>query len=125
MAEKVVFMLVNTQLDPPTSLGTPFFQATVAAAMDLEVEMYFAAETVKLLKKGVAEKLYPGAAQEKSIYAFMQDAHELGVKFYACFGATDEHNVTPETAIPELDGMRGGGAFIGDIVEEGVIALTY
>jgi len=27
--------------------------------------------------------------------------------------------------VPELDGMRGGGAFIGEVVEDGVATLTY
>lgn len=125
MADKLVIMLLNLDLDRPGTLGAPFFQATVAAAMDLEVEIYFAAQTTRLLRQGVAEQIHPGEAQEKSVYRFMQDAHEAGCRFYACAGAMGEHGLTLENAIPELDGMRGGGAFIGEVAEDNVATLTY
>lgn len=125
MADKIVIMLLNLNLDAPGTLGAPFFQATVAAAMDLEVEIYFAARTTRLLIQGEADAIYPGVAKEKSVYSFMQDAHEAGVKFYACAGAMDENGLTTDNAVPELDGIRGGGAFIGEVVEDGVATLTY
>lgn len=125
MADKIVIMLVNTDPDIPATLGTPFFQATAAAAMDLDVEVYFAARAVRLLRQGVAENLYPGEGEEKSVYAFMQDAHEAGVKFYACGGAMAENGLDDHNAIPELDGVRGGGAFIGEVTEDGTVTLTY
>ena len=125
MAHKVVIMLLNASPEVPATLGAPFFQATVAAAMDLKVEIYFAARTASLLKKDIAENLFPGKEKKKSIYSFMQDAHRAGVKFFLCGGAMKEHGITDETAIPELDGVRGGAAFIGEAIEEGVLTLTY
>lgn len=125
MADKIVIMLLNLNLEVPGTLGAPFFQATVAAAMDLEVEIYFAARTTRLLIRGEAEAIFPGAAREKSVYSFMQDAHEAGAKFYACAGAMDENGLTLDNAVPELDGVRGGGAFIGEVAEDHVATLTY
>ncbi|APZ43401.1 DsrE family protein [Acidihalobacter ferrooxydans] len=125
MADKIVIMLLNLDLNVPGTLGAPFFQATVAAAMDIEVEIYFAARTTRLLIRGEAEKIYPGNAQQKSVYSFMQDAHESGARFYACAGAMDENGLTLDNAIAELDGVRGGGAFIGEVVEDNVATLTY
>ncbi len=125
MAHKVVIMLLNASPDVPATLGAPFFQAAVAAAMDLEVEIYFAARTAALLRKGVAETLFPGREQSKSLYDFMQDAHRAGARFYLCGGAMKEHGITDDNAIPELDGVRGGAAFIGAAVGDGVLTLTY
>ncbi|MEJ2632847.1 MAG: DsrE family protein [Acidihalobacter sp.] len=125
MADKIVIMLLNLNPEAPATLGAPFFQATVAAAMDLEVEIYFAARTTRLLIQGEADSIYPGNAREKSVYSFMQDAHEAGAKFYSCAGAMDENGLTLDNAVPELDGVRGGGAFIGEVVEENVATLTY
>lgn len=125
MAHKVVIMLLNANPDIPATLGAPFFQATVAACMDLEVEVYFASRTASLLRLGVAEELYPGRERQKSIYSFMQDAHEAGAKFYLCGGAMSENGITEDNAIPELDGVLGGAAFIGEATEDGVITLTY
>ena len=73
MADKIVIMLLNLNLDVPGTLGAPFFQATVAAAMDIEVEIYFAARTTRLLIQGEAGAIYPGSAKEKSVYSFMQE----------------------------------------------------
>jgi predicted peroxiredoxin len=125
MANKVLIMLVNANPDIPATLAPPFYQAAVAAAMEFEVEVYFASRTVLLLRKGVAESLYPGQRTEKSVYAFMQDAHEAGAKFYACAAGVQEHGIDERTAIPELDGLRGGAAFISEAVQEGVVTLTY
>ncbi len=125
MADKIVIMLLNLDLKRHGSLGAPFFQATVAAVMDLEVEMYFAGPSTQLLIRGVAEAIHPGTAREKSVYSFMQDAHEAGVRFVACAGAMDENGLSLDNAIPELDGVAGGGAFIGEIIEDNVVTLTY
>jgi len=125
MARKIVIMLLNASPDVPASLGSPFFQATSAASMDLEVEIYFASRSAELLRKGVAEKLYPGSKREKSIYSFMQDAHKAGARFYVCGAAMEENGITPDTAIPELDEVRGGAAFISAAIDDGVVTLTY
>lgn len=125
MADKIVIMLLTVDLDRYGTLGAPFFQATVAAAMDLEVEMYFAGESTRLLIRGFAETIHPGTAREKSVYSFMQDAHDAGARFYACAGAMEENGLTVENAIPEMDGMRGGGGFIAEVIEPNVVTLTY
>lgn len=125
MEKKIIIMLMNTGPDRPSSLGTPFFQASAAAAMDLEVEVYFSAGNIALLRPGVADQLFPGKAKTKSVYAFMQDAHAAGVKFYACGGGMEEHDLGIRETIPEFDGARGAAAYIDAITQDGVVAITY
>jgi uncharacterized protein len=125
MAKKIVFMLLNADPGIPATLGSPFFQATVAAAMEIEVEMYFTSRAAGLLRQGVAAKLYPSAHHDKSIYDFMQDAHKAGVRFYACGASLTENGLDEASVIPELDGVRGGAAFISAAVEEDTVTLTY
>lgn len=125
MVKKVVIMLLNANPDIPATLGSPFFQATAAAALDLEVEIYFASRAASLLRKGVAENLYPGVQKVKSLYSFMKDAHEAGAKFIACGAALDENDIDEDTCIPELDDVRGGTSFIAAAIEEDVLTLTY
>ena len=55
MAEKLVIIMVNTDPKNGEELGAPFFQATVAAAMDYEVEVICTATAGRLMKKGVAQ----------------------------------------------------------------------
>ncbi len=125
MAKKIVFMLLNADPGIPAALGSPFFQATVAAAMDIEVEMYFTSRAASLLRQGVAAKLYPSERHDKSIYDFMQDAHTAGVRFYACGASLAENGLEDASTIPELDGVRGGAAFISAALEQDTVTLTY
>ena len=46
LADKLVIIMVNTDPRNGEELGAPFFQATVAAAMDYEVEVVCTATAV-------------------------------------------------------------------------------
>ena len=76
MADKLLVILVNTDPRNGEELGAPFFQATVAAAMEYEVEVVCTATAGQLMKKGVAEKLFVKEGSDKSVYDFIKDAHE-------------------------------------------------
>src|SRR5688572_26484234 len=84
MADKLMIVMVNTDPQNAAELGAPFFQATVAAAMDFEVEVILTARAGELAKRGVAEKLFIKEGAEKSVYDFIKDAHEAGVRFKVC-----------------------------------------
>ena len=51
MASKLMIIMVNTDPNNGAELGAPFFQATVAAAMDYEVEVILTARAGELAKK--------------------------------------------------------------------------
>lgn len=125
MADKLVIMLLTTDPELPHLCGTPFFQASAAAAMGFEVEMFFASRAMRLLVRGVADRIYPSDNRSKSVYGFMQDAAEQGVKFFACKGAMDAFSVTPEHLIPEVSGLAGATTFIGRVMDKEWKALTY
>jgi predicted peroxiredoxin len=125
MAEKLVMMLLTIGPDRPNLCGTPFFQAAAAAAMDVEVEIYFASSAVKLLKRGVADQIYPSDNRAKSVYEFMCDAAELGTKFYACGGALEANGVAVTEMIPECTGMAGAAAYINRVMDDDWRSITY
>ena len=54
MAEKLIIIMLNTDPKNGEELGAPIFQATVAAAMEYEVEVICTATAGRLMKKGVA-----------------------------------------------------------------------
>jgi len=58
MAEKLIIVMANTDTRNGEELGAPIFQATVAAAMEYEVDVICTATSGRLMKKGVAEKLF-------------------------------------------------------------------
>lgn len=125
MSDKLVMMLLTISPDQPHLCGTPFFQAAAAAAMDVEVEIYFASKATRLLIQGVAERIHPSDNKAKSVYGFMQDAASLGVKFFACGGAMDAYAVTPDLLIPECTGIAGGATYICRVMDDEWKSITY
>ena len=125
MAKKLIIILVNTDPRNGEELGAPFFQATVAAAMDYEVEVICTATAGRLMKKGEAEKLVVKPGSPKTVYDFIKDAHEAGVKFYCCSPNLDLFDMTKEDLIPECDGIIGGAYLIERVMEDDSEVLTY
>ena len=96
----------------PERSATPFYLATTAAAMDVEVGIYFTINGPTLLQKGVAETLIVpkfdgGGAPLKR---FIDQALDLGVKFYVCQPSLDLHGLTHDDLIDGVK-MIGGAAF--------------
>ncbi len=118
MAEKLIIVMANTDPKNPEELGAPFFQATVAAAMDYEVEVICTATSGILMKKGFAEKLFVKEGSHKNVYEFIKDAHEAGVKFLCCSPNLDLFDMTKDDLIPECSGIVGGAYLIEEIMEE-------
>jgi predicted peroxiredoxin len=125
MAKKLLIVMANTDPRNGEELGAPIFQASVAAAMDYDVEVICTATSGSLMKKGVAEKLTVKPGSAKSVYDFIKDAHEAGVKFYCCSPNLDLFNMTKDDLIPECSGVVGGAYMIEEIMETDCKVLTY
>jgi predicted peroxiredoxin len=125
MAKKLLIVMANTDPRNGEELGAPFFQASVAAAMDYEVEVICTATAGRLMKKGEAEKLTVKPGSPKTVYDFIKDAHEAGVKFYCCSPNLDLFNMTQNDLIPECSGIVGGAYMIEEVMEGDCKVLTY
>ena len=126
MAKKLLIMLVNTDPRNGEELGAPFFQASVAAAMDYEVEVVCTATAGRLMKKGVAEKLVVKEGSPKTVYDFIKEAHEAGVKFLCCSPNLDLFDMTKDDLIPECAGIVGGAYVIEEVMEsDNTKVLSY
>lgn len=122
MPNKLMIVMVNTDLRNGAELGAPFFQATVAAAMDYEVEVILTAGAGELAKRGVAEKLHVVTGSSKSVYDFIKDAHEAGVKFKVC---TPTLELWGDDLIPEIEETVGGSYVIQQAMDENTVTFTY
>lgn len=122
MANKLLILMVNTDPANGPELGAPFFQATVAAAMDYEVEVVLTARAGELAKRGVAENLYVKPGSPKSVYDFIKDAHGAGVKFKVC---TPTLELWGNDLIPEIEETVGGAYIIEQAMSDGVVTFTY
>ena len=126
MARKLVILMVNTDPRNGEELGAPFFQASVAAAMDYEVEVICTATAGRLMKRGVAENLVVKAGSPKSVYDFIKEAHEAGVVFRCCSPNLDLFDMTEADLIPECAGIVGGAYVIEQVMEDDdTRVLTY
>lgn len=122
MASKLLIVMVNTDPKNGAELGAPFFQATVAAAMEYEVEVILTAAAGALAVKGVAEKLHVKEGSPQSVYDIIKDAHEAGVKFKVCTPTLD---LWGEDLIPEIEETVGGAYVISQAMDDDVVTFTY
>ncbi|HMA88559.1 MAG TPA: DsrE/DsrF/DrsH-like family protein [Burkholderiales bacterium] len=122
MADKLMIVMVNTDPRNGAELGAPFFQATVAAAMEYDVEVILTGRAGELAVKGVAEKLHVKEGSPKSVYDFIKDAHEAGVKFKVC---TPTLELWGEDLIPEIEETVGGAYVISQAMDDDVVTFTY
>jgi uncharacterized protein len=122
MADDSVLIIMTSGPDTPRRCATPFFFASLAAAMEYEVNMFFTIDGTLLLKKGLAETVFPKAGG-KPVSAFIQDALDAGVNFMACTASTELHDLTPEDLI---DGVKMvGGATMWQLAEDSKTVLTF
>jgi uncharacterized protein len=125
MAKKLIIIMANTDPRNGEELGAPIFQAAVAAAMSYEVEVICTATASKLMKKGVAEKLFPKPGSPRSVYDFIKEAHAAGVKFFCCSPGLDLYDMQKEDLIGECTGVVGAAHFIDEIMTGDAKVLTY
>lgn len=122
MADKLLIIMVNTDPANPSELGAPFFQATVAAAMEFDVEMIFSGRAGELAKAGAAENMYAQPGSSKSVYDLIKDAHEAGVVFKVCTPTLD---LWGDDLIPEIDETVGGAYLISEAMDDATVTFTY
>lgn len=122
MADKLLIVMVNTDPSNGAELGAPFFQATVAAAMEYDVEVILTGRAGELAVKGVAEKLYVQEGSPKSVYGFIKDAYEAGVKFKIC---TPTLELWGDDLIPEIEETVGGAYIISEAMDDDTVTFTY
>ena len=122
MAKKLMIIMVNTDPSDSAELGAPFFQATVAAAMEYEVEVILNGRAGELAKRGVAEKLFVKPGSPKSVYDFIKDAHEAGAHFKVC---TPTLELWGNDLIPEIEETVGGAYVIEKAMDDDVVTFTY
>ena len=122
MADSSVLIIMTSGPDTPRRCATPFFFASLAAAMENEVTMFFTIDGTLLLKKGLADTIYPKGGGQPVSY-FLHEALEAGVKMLACTASTDLHDLKPSDLIDEVKMV--GGATMLQLAEDATTVLTF
>ena len=124
-SQKLAILLWSVSVERPDLAAAPFVYAAVAGAMDCQVEIHFAGPSVKLLLPGVAEGLRSGAASDKTLYVFMQEAAGFGARFLGCSMAMAEHLAARADRIPEFSAAAGAGAFVSRTLDPDWRTLVF
>ena len=124
--KKLIVILVNTDPRNGEELGAPFYHAAVAAALDYDVDVICTATAGRLMRKGVAEALVVKPGSPKTVYDFIKDAHEAGVRFLCCSANLELFDMAKADLIPECTGIVGAATFMSEIMEDDhVKVITY
>ena len=122
MADKLLVVLAKANLENPAELVPPLLQATVAAAMEYEVEILLTGLAGKLAMSGVAERMIIQDEHHKTVYAYIQEARRAGVRFKVC---TPALKLWGEDVIPEIEETVGGAYIINESMDDSVVTFTY
>ncbi len=122
MADKLIIVMMNSDPANPTELGAPFFQAAVAAAMEYEVEVLLTGRAGELARKGVAEKLLVHEGSRRTVYDYIKEAHEAGVRMKVC---TPSLELWGDDLIPEIEETVGGAYLISEAMDDSTVTFTY
>jgi uncharacterized protein len=122
MDDDKVMIIMTSGPDTPRRCATPFFFATLAAAMEYEVTMFFTIDGTLLLKKGMAETVFPKEGGEP-VSKFLQDAIDAGVEFTACTASMELHGLNAEDLVDDVKMV--GGAYMWTVTDECKTVLTF
>jgi len=122
MADKLLIILMNTDPANPSELGVPFLQATVAAAMQYDVEILFTGRAGELARPGVAEGLRFREGTSTTVMDLIRDAAEAGVKLKIC---TSNLELWGDELIPEIVETVGAAYVISEAMDDETVTFTY
>jgi predicted peroxiredoxin len=109
MEGKILYVQTHGEQDPGRS-ATPFFLAASAAAMEIEVGIYFTMYGPQLLQRSVVDKIGPKGDRGQRLSYFIKQATDLGVRLFVCQPSLDLNDLTLEELIDGVE-MIGGAAF--------------
>jgi hypothetical protein len=81
---KKILVIQTHGIDTPRRTYSPLFYAMAAAAMEMEVMVWFTMDGTNQLKKGAAEKVKLDPTSEVTLKTMLEQAQESGVKLRVC-----------------------------------------
>ena len=122
MDDDPTILYVQTHgIDEPSKAATPFYLATAAAAMDMDVSIYFTMHGPTLLRKDSRDiTVKEGGAPMSS---FIDLAVESGVNLLICQPSLDLNDLAMEDLIDDVQ-MIGGAAF-NDMAAEADAVISF
>lgn len=121
----LALLLWSADLSVPQRLATPFVMAQAAVALDLEVELYFAAESVHLLTLEAAGHVVGFGGEAQRLGEHLQRTCDLGVKLFACSQAMHATGLTRAELTPLCTGLGGMVQFVSRCADPSWRTLVF
>ena len=122
MADKLLIVMLHADPAKGYESGAPLLQATVAAAMEYEVEVVLSGRAGELARRGVAEQLFLQDGEAKSVAELIRDAHSAGVVIKLCASA---HDLSDVELIPQIAEVVGEAYLISEAMNDDTVTFTY
>ncbi len=104
---KKILVIQTHGVDTPTRTYSPIYYAMAAAAMEMEVTVWFTMNGTNQLRKGVAEMIKLDPSSNVSLKTMLEQALDSEVRLGVCQQSLNLWNMTPEDLI---DGVEIMGA---------------
>jgi len=104
---KRILVIQTHGVETPTRTYSPLFYAMAAAAMEMDVMVWFTMNGTNQLKKGEAEKVKLDPNSDVTLRTMLEQAREAGVKLRVCQQSMALWNITKQDLI---DGVEILGA---------------
>ena len=104
---KKILVIQTHGVDTPTRTYSPIYYAMAAAAMEMEVIVWFTMNGTNQLRKGVAEMIKLDPSSNVSLKTMLEQALDSEVKLGVCQQSLNLWNMTPDDLI---DGVEIMGA---------------
>ena len=122
MADKLLIVMMNTDPGNLLEVSTPLFQATIAAAMEYEVEVVFTGRVGFLAEQGIAKNMLIQEGSTRTVHDLIREAHEAGVKFMTCSQVMGK---VSGALIPEIEKTVGSAYVISQAMNDHTVTFTY
>ncbi len=122
MADKLMILLVDTDPFDGTTLVTIVSQATVAAAMEFDVELLLTGQCWVLAKENMARSLELPAENGRTVADLLHQAHEAGVKIKVC---PPPHTEWSDGFLEAIDETVGNAYIISEAMDNDTVIFTY
>jgi predicted peroxiredoxin len=119
---KILYVHTHGVSDPGRC-ATPFFLAAAAAAMEVEVMIYFTMYGPTLLQRDVIDKIGPKGDRGQPLSYFIDQATALGVRLLVCQPSLELNDLTLDELIDGVE-MIGGAAF-NDLALEADAVVSF
>jgi hypothetical protein len=120
---KKILVIQTHGVETPRRTYSPLFYAMAAAAMEMDVMVWFTMDGTNQLKKGAAEKVQLDPTSDVTLKTMLEQAMESGVKLRVCQQSMALWNMQSEDLIPGVEIL--GATSIIDLALESDHVMYY